>query len=104
MFAGLLALMAYSGPARYSVDYYLEKKISWWWKVAEIRRPAQEQPVTQQPVPATPTITTEPVAGTPALPLAAGPAGPAGTPGTYRYLCPVPGHAKKGMAGTITVS
>jgi rusticyanin len=25
------------------------------------------------------------------------------TPGTYRYLCPVPGHAQKGMAGTITV-
>jgi rusticyanin len=24
-------------------------------------------------------------------------------PGTYRYLCPVPGHAKKGMAGTLTV-
>jgi rusticyanin len=25
------------------------------------------------------------------------------TPGTYRYLCPVPGHAQKGMAGTFTV-
>ena len=25
-------------------------------------------------------------------------------PGTYRYLCPVPGHAQKGMAGTFTVS
>ncbi|HEX9064868.1 MAG TPA: sulfocyanin-like copper-binding protein [Streptosporangiaceae bacterium] len=24
--------------------------------------------------------------------------------GTYRYLCPVPGHAQKGMAGTFTVS
>jgi nitrite reductase (NO-forming) len=39
VFAGLLALMAYTGPARYSADYYLEKKISWWWKVAEVRRP-----------------------------------------------------------------
>ena len=25
------------------------------------------------------------------------------TPGTYHYLCPVPGHAQKGMAGTLTV-
>ena len=25
------------------------------------------------------------------------------TPGAYRYLCPVPGHAQKGMAGTFTV-
>jgi rusticyanin len=28
----------------------------------------------------------------------------AATPGTYQYLCPVPGHAQKGMAGTFTVS
>jgi rusticyanin len=27
----------------------------------------------------------------------------AAAPGTYRYLCPVPGHAQKGMAGTLTV-
>jgi rusticyanin len=26
------------------------------------------------------------------------------TPGTYRYLCPVPGHAREGMTGTFTVS
>jgi nitrite reductase (NO-forming) len=43
-FAGLLALSYYSGPARYSVDYYLEQKISWWWRVAEMRRP--EPPAT----------------------------------------------------------
>jgi uncharacterized cupredoxin-like copper-binding protein len=24
-------------------------------------------------------------------------------PGTYRYICPVPGHADAGMVGTITV-
>ena len=24
-------------------------------------------------------------------------------PGTYQYRCPVPGHARKGMAGTLTV-
>ena len=40
VFAGLLALSYYAGPARYSVDYYLEKKISWWWRIAETRRPA----------------------------------------------------------------
>ena len=26
------------------------------------------------------------------------------TPGTYQYLCPVPGHAQEGMTGTFTVS
>jgi rusticyanin len=26
------------------------------------------------------------------------------TPGSYRYLCPVPGHAQKGMTGAFTVS
>src|SRR5215470_4054152 len=28
----------------------------------------------------------------------------AGAPGTYRYLCPVPGHAQKGMIGTFVVT
>lgn len=28
----------------------------------------------------------------------------ASTVGSYRYLCPVPGHAQKGMTGTFTVS
>jgi rusticyanin len=28
----------------------------------------------------------------------------AATPGTYQYLCPVPGHAQRGMTGTFTVS
>ncbi len=27
----------------------------------------------------------------------------AAAPGTYQYLCPVPGHAQEGMAGTFTV-
>jgi len=39
VFAGLLTLSYYAGPARYSADYYLEKKISWWWRIAEMRRP-----------------------------------------------------------------
>jgi uncharacterized cupredoxin-like copper-binding protein len=25
------------------------------------------------------------------------------TPGSYQYLCPVPGHAREGMAGLFTV-
>jgi uncharacterized cupredoxin-like copper-binding protein len=25
------------------------------------------------------------------------------TAGAYYYLCPVPGHAQRGMAGTLTV-
>jgi uncharacterized membrane protein YphA (DoxX/SURF4 family) len=39
VFAALLTLSAYAGPARYSADYYIEQKVSWWWKVAEMRRP-----------------------------------------------------------------
>jgi nitrite reductase (NO-forming) len=39
VFAALLALSYYAGPSRYSADYYIEKKVSWWWKVAEMRRP-----------------------------------------------------------------
>jgi nitrite reductase (NO-forming) len=39
VFLSLLALSYYAGPARYSVDYYLEPRISWWWRVAEVRRP-----------------------------------------------------------------
>ena len=49
VFTGLLTLSAYAGPARYSADYYLEQKISWWWRVAEVRRPA----TAPQGVPAT---------------------------------------------------
>ena len=40
VFAGLLALTYYSGPSKYSADYYLEQKVNWWWRVAEVRRPA----------------------------------------------------------------
>jgi len=39
VFAGLLALSYYGGPSRYTADYYLEQKYSWWWRVAEVRRP-----------------------------------------------------------------
>ena len=41
VFAALLALSYYAGPSRYSADYYLEHKVSWWWKIAEMRRPVR---------------------------------------------------------------
>jgi nitrite reductase (NO-forming) len=43
VFAALLALSYYAGPSRYSADYYIEKKVSWWWRVAEMRRPVTAQ-------------------------------------------------------------
>jgi hypothetical protein len=42
VFAALLALSYYSGPGRLSADRYLEQRISWWWRVAEVRRPAAQ--------------------------------------------------------------
>jgi nitrite reductase (NO-forming) len=43
LFGGLLALDYYAGPSRHSVDYYLEKRYSWWWKLAEMRRPSRPE-------------------------------------------------------------
>ena len=43
VFLNLLAISYYAGPARYSVDFILERRISWWWKVAELRRPETPQ-------------------------------------------------------------
>ena len=43
VFLGLLALNYYAGPSRLSVDYYFERRISWWWKVAEMRKPDPPQ-------------------------------------------------------------
>jgi nitrite reductase (NO-forming) len=40
VFAGLLAPSYYTGPSRYTADYYLERKHAWWWQLAELRRPA----------------------------------------------------------------
>ncbi len=39
VFVGFLVLCAYTGPDRHSVDYYLEQRIPWWWRIAEMRRP-----------------------------------------------------------------
>ena len=60
VFMCLLTLSAYTGPDTYSVDHFLETKISWWWKVAEFGRPVQEQLV-----PAVPAITVSPVTVSP---------------------------------------
>ena len=87
VFMCLLTLAAYTGTDRYSADYYLEQKISWWHKVAEVGRPVQQQPVPAAVVPAqrsTAIPATAAVAATagpagPAGPM--GPAGPAGPPG-----------------------
>jgi hypothetical protein len=43
----------------FSADYYLERRYSWWWRLAEVRRPAVATP------------TTAPTAS-PAVPSAAG--------------------------------
>ena len=78
VFMCLLTLAAYTGTDRYSADYYLEQKISWWHKVAEVGHPVQEQPVPAAVVPAQPATLTP---ATSALPATAGPAGPAGPMG-----------------------
>jgi nitrite reductase (NO-forming) len=48
VFCFLLIVNYYAGPARYSVDYYLEQRYSWWWKLAEMRRPETVVPATPQ--------------------------------------------------------
>ena len=63
VFMCLLTLAAYTGTDRYSADYYLEQKISWWHKIAEVGHPVQEQPV-----PAAVAITAEPSASTAVVP------------------------------------
>lgn len=54
VFTGLLTLSYYAGPARYSADYYLEQKYSWWWKLAELRRPAPQPAPAAIPAPRPP--------------------------------------------------
>jgi nitrite reductase (NO-forming) len=66
VFMCLLTLSAYTGPDTYSVDHYLERKISWWWTIAEFGpRPVQQQPTPVVPVPVIP-IALAPVVPVPA--------------------------------------
>jgi uncharacterized membrane protein YphA (DoxX/SURF4 family) len=55
VFMCLLTLAGYTGTDTYSLDHYLERKISWWWKVAEVGRPGPGQlaAATVSPAPAT---------------------------------------------------
>jgi nitrite reductase (NO-forming) len=60
VFAGLLAINYYAGTSRYSVDYYLEQRYAWWWRLAEMRRPATAAvlaPVTAVPQATQPRLT-----------------------------------------------
>jgi hypothetical protein len=50
VFMCLLTLSIYTGPDTYSVDHYLEQRISWWWKVAEFGHPVQARPTPVVPV------------------------------------------------------
>ena len=36
VFAALLLFSYYQGPSRHNVDYYLEQRISWWHRIAEV--------------------------------------------------------------------
>ena len=36
VFAALLLFSYYQGPSRHSVDYYLEQRINWWHRIAEV--------------------------------------------------------------------
>jgi nitrite reductase (NO-forming) len=57
VFASLLAFAYYLGTSRYSVDYYLEQRISWWHWVAEVGRrnhPRHQTTATGAARPATP--------------------------------------------------
>ena len=62
VFGCLLTLAIYTGPDTYSIDHYLEKKVSWWWKLAEFGRPAQQQAV---PVALSPSVPAAVPAGRP---------------------------------------
>jgi uncharacterized membrane protein YphA (DoxX/SURF4 family) len=56
---GLLTLCYYVGASRLCVDYHLEKRISWWWRVAEMRPPGPDGQATP-PVVNVPPMETEP--------------------------------------------
>ena len=73
VFMGLLTLVAYTGTDRYSADYYLEQKISWWSKVAEIGHLVQQQPL---PAAAVPAQRAPVIPATSVLPATATPDGP----------------------------
>ncbi|MDA8068069.1 MAG: DoxX family protein [Actinomycetota bacterium] len=49
---GLLALNYEAGPSRFSVDYFLEQRIPWWHRVAEVEgRPREAEEATRPRLP-----------------------------------------------------
>jgi uncharacterized membrane protein YphA (DoxX/SURF4 family) len=89
VFACLLTLAVYTGPDTFSVDHYLEKKISWWWRVAEFGRPVHGQRAPVAAIAAEPAASAPVTAGVPAPAGPAGPTGPAGPAGPFGPAFPV---------------
>jgi nitrite reductase (NO-forming) len=62
VFMGLLALDYETSPSRFSVDTLIERRVSWWHRIAEIGPSSKsKKPVTTTPVPVAP----KPVASAP---------------------------------------
>jgi nitrite reductase (NO-forming) len=54
VFASLLAMSAQPGSARYSVDAVIERKVSWWYRIAEVGHGSGvQQPLVMTPTEAT---------------------------------------------------
>jgi nitrite reductase (NO-forming) len=64
VFMGLLALNYEAGPSRFSVDYLIEQRVSWWHRIAEIGPRAKD---------ATSPADATPPARTTAIPVASAP-------------------------------
>ena len=58
VFAGLLGFAYYQGPSRFSVDFWLERRIGWWHRVAEVG--ARNHPHPTAPRPAAPPVLAPP--------------------------------------------
>src|SRR3984957_19840908 len=99
VFACLLTLSVYTGPDTYSVDHYLEKRISWWWRIAEFGRPALRQPTPAIPA-AAPTIPAR--AGAPPGPPREPLLGPAGKPLSQEAGGAGPRRARRRLFGTAS--
>jgi hypothetical protein len=52
----------YQGPARFSVDYYLERRIGWWHRIAEVGHHDVPAVYTAPKASAPPLLTQRPVA------------------------------------------
>lgn len=50
VFGSLLVLNMQSGPSRRSLDAVIERRVPWWYRVAEVGRPPASEPTVQPPV------------------------------------------------------